>query len=117
MNPTFRKLILAFLALCIYSLAYSQSIERQVINSVGKEYRIANAIVKISVGEPLVGKRGIPSVLSQGFFTGSPSMVSTAIIDEPVVTGRIGIAPNPTSGMLYFKRTDSETLSIQVVNV
>jgi hypothetical protein len=90
----------------------AQSIEKKIINATGNSYSTGQFTLKVSVGEPVVGKTTASqyAALSQGFLTG----VKLLDVDSAATTYAYAIYPNPT--MAYVVIEGDLTL-IQQVNV
>jgi hypothetical protein len=76
---------------------FSQSIERQVLASAGKEFAAANGSIEFTLGETVTQTMGD---LSNGFH--QPVFSITKVSEIPEVLG-VTIFPNPTNGFIHVQ--------------
>lgn len=83
------------------SLAFSQTISRQVIGPSGKTFSNSNLKVSFSVSEPVVGLMTANGAqLGNGYF---PALDLQALnLEDDLVDVKIKLFPNPTSNSIYI---------------
>ncbi len=112
-----KKLIFIFTFILATSVAFSQSIDRQVISSTGGYSEAGNISVSYTVGEPMVETFEAGTiVLTQGFQQPDASPVGMEDINSGI---SILAYPNPTEGeiILDFTTTREMELSIGLMDV
>jgi hypothetical protein len=117
------KLIQLLLLCFICTTVRAQSIERKIVNTTGTRYNSTGVSLKISIGEPIVGRfenatitavdTTISTILSQGFFTGLIRKTVPVSAVPPVVVpvdtvlqlppAGYSIYPNPVKDVLFIK--------------
>lgn len=114
--------LIRLIFLCFFcATSHSQSLERKIINTSGTRYNATGVSLKVSVGEPIVGRfenvtittadTTTRTILSQGFFTGliRKTVPVPPVVPVPVDTvvqaipGGYSIYPNPVKDILFIK--------------
>ncbi len=99
-----------------FSKCFAQTIERKIINSGGNTFSNSGIVMKTSVGEPLIGKKGnTTTMLAQGFYTGAFQYVfsSVTVPEQKIV---IGLYPNPTDNIIFLKGDLTKVKTVEIFN-
>ena len=98
------------------SKCLAQTIERKIINSGGNTFSNSGIVMKTSIGEPLIGKRGTTTtMLSQGFYTGAFEYIfSSVTVPEQKIT--IGLYPNPADNIIFLKGDLTQVERVEIFN-
>ena len=111
-----RKLILFLIVTLLVSKGFAQTIERKIINSGGSTFSNSGTVMKTSIGEPVVGKKGnTNTMLSQGFYTGAFEYIFSAVtVPEQKVV--IGLYPNPADNIIFLKGDLTKIETVEIFN-
>ena len=95
-----KYILLSLTFVCIFSLSYGQSLERQVVSSAGSFISKSSVSLEYTIGETIVGNfKSSSAEFTQGFNQGSAKKngVGISIIQENNV---LEIYPNPSHDVL-----------------
>lgn len=111
-----KKYLLALAVILSLSKGNAQTIERQIINSMGTMLSSSGLSMKTSIGEPVVGKIGNGhTMLSQGFYTGSYEIIFSS---SPMIQQNTNITlyPNPADNIIFLEGDLSKIFSVEIFN-
>ena len=113
-----KKAYLLFITALIAATSFGQSETRTVQNSAGGSFTNGATTMLVSIGEPIIGMVQIAaSGLSQGFLTGSKTIVATATsgIDYLAIENAT-VYPNPFSNHLTI-HSEETNIHVELLNM
>lgn len=113
MKKTYLILIVSLIA----ATTFGQSLERTVFNSTGGEINTGALRMVLSVGEPIVGMVENRELgLSQGYLTGTKTVVATTTGIEDIATEQATVYPNPFSTRIHLS-TIEKNINVEMINM
>ncbi len=110
------KQLLFALTLLKTSLAFSQTVSKQVIGSAGKTQSNANLKLSYTVGEPVVGiMTAGGNQLGNGYYPAKD--IQALSVEDNTLDVQIRVYPNPTSQSLYVTHAEFNSFRISIADL